>query len=57
MSLSESYDGKARSRQQAEIERLIRERRQLKKQWKLADDDHREGISVLQAEAKSRLAM
>ena len=41
--------GWTKSRRQVEIERLIEERTQLKKQWKLADDEQREGISVLQA--------
>ena len=49
--------GQAKSRQQAEIERLERARRELKKQWKQSDDEQRKGISVLQAEVKSTLAM
>src|SRR4029434_3001796 len=36
-----------------EIERLICERTQLKKQCKRADDEQREGISVLRAEVRS----
>ena len=44
------------SYQKKEKERLIQERRQLKKHWKWADDEQREGIGVLQAEVKCRLA-
>ena len=44
----------AMSRRQAEIEKLIQKRRQLKKHWKRADGEQREGISVLQAEVKKK---
>ncbi|KAJ8392682.1 hypothetical protein AAFF_G00073560 [Aldrovandia affinis] len=46
----------AKSRRQQEIERLVRERRQLRKQWKKAFDAEREGLTLLQADIKWRLA-
>ena len=46
----------AKSRRQQEIEGLVRERRQLKKQWKKASDAEREGLTLLQADIKCRLA-
>lgn len=59
--VSKGRDGKklptpVKSRRQQEIERLIRERRQTKKQWKKASDAGREGIILLQVDVKSRLA-
>ncbi|TWW81790.1 hypothetical protein D4764_01G0016050 [Takifugu flavidus] len=46
----------AKSRRQQEIEILVKERRQLRKQWKKASDAEREGLQLLQGESKSRLA-
>ena len=46
----------AKSRRQQEIEILVRERRQLRKQWKKASDAEREGLMLLQADIKYRLA-
>lgn len=46
----------AKSRRQQEIERLVRERRQLRKQWKKASDAKREGLVLLQGDIKCRLA-
>lgn len=46
----------AKSRRQQEIERLVRERRQLRKQWKKASDAEREGLMLLQGDIKPRLA-
>ena len=46
----------AKSRRQQEIESLVRERRQLRKQWKKASDTEREGLMLLQADIKCRLA-
>ena len=45
-----------KSRRQQEIERLVKERRQLKKQWRKAPEEEKEGINLLQAEIKSRLS-
>ncbi|KAL0199484.1 hypothetical protein M9458_008024, partial [Cirrhinus mrigala] len=45
-----------KSRRQQEIERLVKERRQLKKQWRKAPEEEKEGINLLQAEIKNRLA-
>ena len=45
-----------KSRRQAEIDRLVKERRQLKKQWRKATEEEKEGINVLQEEIQSRLA-
>ena len=45
-----------KSRRQQEIERLVRERRQLRKQWKKASDADRDGLMLLQGDIKSRLA-
>ncbi|KAJ8414647.1 hypothetical protein AAFF_G00038490 [Aldrovandia affinis] len=47
----------AKSRRQQEIERLVRERRQLRKQWKKASDAEREGLTLLQGDIKCRLAI
>ena len=44
-----------RSRRQREIEKLVKERRQLRKQWRKASEEEREGINVLQEELRSRL--
>ena len=44
-----------KSRRQQEIDRLIRERRQLKKQWRKASDAEKEGINILQGDIRSRL--
>ncbi|TWW53206.1 hypothetical protein D4764_0188330 [Takifugu flavidus] len=46
----------AKSRRQQEIERLVKERRQLRKQWKKASDAEREGLQLLEGEIKTRLA-
>ena len=45
-----------KSRRQQEIERLVKERRQLKKQWRKAPEEEKEGINLLQAEIKNRLS-
>jgi len=42
----------AKSRRQQEMERLVRERRQLRKQWKKASDAEREGLMLLQGDIK-----
>lgn len=44
-----------KSRRQEEIERLVRERRQLREQWKKASDAEREGLMLLQGDIKCRL--
>ena len=44
-----------KSRRQTEIDRLVKERRQLKKQWRKATEEEKEGINVLQEEIQSRL--
>ena len=46
-----------RSRRQQEIDRLIQERRQLKRQWRKATEVEKEGIDCLQADVKERLAV
>ncbi len=46
----------AKSRRQQEIERLVKERRQLKKQWRKTPEEEEEGINQLQAEIKNRLS-
>lgn len=46
-----------KSRRQQEIERLVKERRQLKKQWRKAPEEEKEGINLLQDEIKARLAV
>ena len=46
-----------RSRRQKEIEKLVKERRQLRKQWRKATVDEREGINVLQEELRGRLVV
>ncbi|XP_035862163.1 uncharacterized protein LOC118496075 [Sander lucioperca] len=43
-------------RRQTEIDRLVKERRQLKKQWRKATEEEKEGINLLQEEIQSRLA-
>lgn len=45
-----------KSRRHQEIERLVKERRQLKKQWRIAPEEEKEGINQLQAEIKNRLS-
>ncbi|KAL7852846.1 hypothetical protein SRHO_G00186310 [Serrasalmus rhombeus] len=45
-----------KSRRQQEIERLVKERRQLKKQWKKANELERVGLEALQSNIKQRLA-
>ncbi len=45
-----------KSRRQTEIYQLVKERRQLKKQWRKATEEEKEGINVLQEEIQSRLA-
>ncbi|XP_035848687.1 uncharacterized protein LOC118493289 [Sander lucioperca] len=45
-----------KSRRQTEIDRLVKERRQLKKQWRKATEEEKEGINLLQEEIQSRLA-
>lgn len=47
---------KIKSRRQQEIDQLVKERRLLKKQWRKASEEEKDGINVLQAEIKSRLA-
>lgn len=44
-----------KSRRQKEIDRLVKERRQLKKQWRKATEEEQEGINLLQEEIKARL--
>ncbi|KAK0145224.1 hypothetical protein N1851_015879 [Merluccius polli] len=46
-----------KSRRQKEIDKLIKERRQLKKQWRKATVVEKEGIYCLQAEVRGRLVM
>lgn len=46
---------KIKSRRQQEIDLLVKERRLLKKQWRKAFEEEKDGINVLQAEIKSRL--
>ncbi len=43
------------SRRQLEMQRLIKHRRQLKKQWRKASEHEKEGINVLQENIKRRL--
>lgn len=45
-----------KSRRQQEMDRLVRERRQLRKQWRKASDIDREGLALLQDDIKCRLA-
>ncbi len=45
-----------KSRRQQEIERLVREKRQLRKQWKKASNPMRDGLMLLQGDMKSSLA-
>ncbi|KAJ8359243.1 hypothetical protein SKAU_G00157680 [Synaphobranchus kaupii] len=44
-----------KSRRQQEIDRLIMEKRQLKKLWTKAPDEEKEGINLLQTDIKARL--
>ena len=44
-----------KSRRQTEIDRLVKERRQLKKQWRKASEEEKGGINLLQEEIQSRL--
>ncbi|KAL6462518.1 hypothetical protein MHYP_G00289400 [Metynnis hypsauchen] len=44
-----------KSRRQQEIERLVKERRQLKKQWKKTNELERGGLEALQCDIKQRL--
>ncbi|KAK7886737.1 hypothetical protein WMY93_026358 [Mugilogobius chulae] len=46
-----------KSRRQQEIEQLVKARRQLKKQWRKASEEEKDGINVLQAEIKNRLSI
>ncbi|KAK9524410.1 hypothetical protein VZT92_016806 [Zoarces viviparus] len=46
----------AKSWRQQEMDKLVRERRQMKKLWKKASDTEREGLEQLQADIKRRLA-
>ncbi|TWW73491.1 hypothetical protein D4764_15G0008850 [Takifugu flavidus] len=45
-----------KSRRQREIERLVKERRCLRKQWKKAAEAERKGLEALQGDLKQRLA-
>lgn len=45
-----------KSRRQQEIDRLVKERRLLKQQWRKALEEEKEGINLLQAENTSRLS-
>ena len=45
-----------KSRRQQEIERLVKERRSLRKQWKKATEVERKGLEALQGDIKQRLA-
>jgi len=42
-------------RRQQEIERLVKKKRQLKKQWRKAPEEEKVGINLLQTEIKKRL--
>ena len=44
-----------KSRMQLEIERLVQERRQLKKQWKIASEGQKREINILQENIKGQL--
>jgi len=44
------------SRRQQRIEGLVRERRQLRKQWKRAEQSQKEGLNLLQRAIKDKLA-
>ena len=46
-----------KSRRQREMEKLVKERRNLRKQWKKDTEEERKGINVLQEELRSRLAI
>jgi len=46
-----------KSIQQREMEKLVKERRNLRKQWKRATEEERERMNVLQEELRSRLAI
>ena len=45
-----------KSRRQQEIERLVRERRQLRNQWRRAEQSQKEGLNLLQRVIKDKLA-
>lgn len=45
-----------KSRRQQEMERLVKERRQLRKQWKKAAEAEKKGLEALQEDLKQRLA-
>lgn len=45
----------SKSRRQQEIDRLVKERRQLRKQWRKTTETERVGLDELQAEIKQRL--
>ena len=44
-----------KSRRQQEVQRLVKERRDLRKQWKRALAEERVGINLLQTDLKGRL--
>lgn len=44
-----------KSRRQQEIDRLVKDRKQLKKQWRKAIEEEKDGINLLQDEIKKRL--
>lgn len=44
------------SRRQKEIGKLVKKRRHLRKQWKKAREEEREGLEALQSDIKQRLA-
>jgi len=46
-----------KSRRQREMEKLVKERRSLRKQWKGATEEEREIINVLQEELRNGLAI
>ncbi|KAK7912981.1 hypothetical protein WMY93_013192 [Mugilogobius chulae] len=45
-----------KSRRQVEIDKLVKERRQLRKQWKKANNEERVGLGALQSDIKRRLS-
>ncbi|XDV53670.1 hypothetical protein PO909_022108 [Leuciscus waleckii] len=47
---------KLKSRRQQEIERLVKERRNLRKQWRKATEVERKGLEALQGDIKQRIA-
>ncbi|KAK0148023.1 hypothetical protein N1851_012272 [Merluccius polli] len=56
LSTQKEPSARLKSRRQQEIERLVKERRCLRKQWKKATEVEREGIEALQGDIKQRLA-